>query len=49
MALENGLDPDDPDNEEEIDDLYSMEKEDWMEYYAVLFEEDDLDEEIIEL
>lgn len=49
VALENGLDPDNPDNEEEINDLYSMEKEDWMEYYAVLFEEDDLDEEIIEL
>lgn len=49
VAQENGLDPDNPDNEEEINDLYSMEKEDWMEYYAVLFEEDDLDEEIIEL
>lgn len=49
VALENGLDPDNPDNEEEINDLYSMEKEDWMEYYAILFEEDDLDEEIIEL
>ena len=49
VAKESGLDPDDPDNEEEIDDLYRMEREDWIEYYAVLFEEDDLDEEIIEL
>ena len=49
VAQENELDPDNPDNEEEINELYYLEKEDWINYYAILFEEDDLDEEIIEL
>jgi predicted DNA-binding protein (MmcQ/YjbR family) len=49
VAQENELDPDNPDNEEEINELYHMEKEDWIDYYAILFEEDDLDEEIVEI
>ena len=49
VAQENELDPDNPDDEEEINELYCIEKEDWIDYYAVLFEEDDLDEEIVEI
>lgn len=49
IAEEVELNPDDPDNEEEIDDLYNEERESWIEYYAILFEEDDLDEEIVEI
>lgn len=49
VAQENELDPDNPDNKEEINELYHMEKEDWVDYYAIPFEEDDLDEEIVEI
>lgn len=50
VAEEEGLDPNDEDNYPEIDELYNEEKESWMEYYAVLTEEDDLEgEEMCEL
>ena len=50
VAENNNLDPDDENNESEIDELYNEEKESWMEYYAILTEEDDLeDEEMFEL
>lgn len=39
VACENGLDPDD--DEKEIDQLYNEELENWIEYYAVLTEEDE--------
>lgn len=45
VAENNNLDPDDESNASEIDELYNEEKESWMEYYAVLTEEDDLEEE----
>ena len=50
VAENNNLDPEDESNESEIDELYNEEKESWMEYYAVLTEEDDLEgEEMYEL
>ena len=50
VAENNNLDPDDENNKSEIDELYNEEKESWMEYYAVLTKEDDLeDEEMFEL
>ena len=45
VAENNNLDPDDESNASEIDELYNEEKESWMEYYVVLTEEDDLEEE----
>lgn len=47
VAEENNLDPDDPNNYQEIDELYNQEIESWIDYYAVLASKDkDLDEEI---
>ena len=45
IAEANDLDPDDEDNYDEISELYNEEVESWIEYYAVLTEEDDLEEE----
>ena len=51
IAEDNNLDPDDEDNFEEIDELYNEEIESWIEYYAVLTEDDDeiSEEELYEL
>lgn len=51
VAEDNNLDPDDEDNFEEIDELYNEEIESWIEYYAVLTEEDTetTEEELYEL
>lgn len=50
VAETNNLDPDDENDELEINALYDDAKESWMEYYVVLTEEDDLeDEEMFEL
>lgn len=45
VAEQEGLDPNDKDNEADIDSAYNEERESWMEYYAVLTEEDTLEEE----
>lgn len=51
VAEDNNLDPDDENNFEEIDELYNEEIESWIEYYAVLTEDDDeiSEEELYEL
>lgn len=51
VACENGLDPDDEKNEKEIDELYNEELENWIEYYAILTEEDEetSEEELFEI
>lgn len=51
VAENNNLDPEDENDESEIDELYNEEKESWMEYYAVLTEEDTeiTEEELYEL
>lgn len=46
IAKQNELDP--CEDSDEIDELYQQEIDDWIEYYAVLTEEDDLDPEDIE-
>ena len=45
IADEEGLDYEE--DEDEINEMYNDEKESWMEYYAVLTEEDDLEDEEI--
>ena len=45
IADEEGLDYEEDENE--INEMYNDEKESWMEYYAVLTEEDDLEDEEI--
>lgn len=47
IAVEEDLDEED--DELEIDEIYTEEREDWIEYYAVLTEEDDLEESEIVL
>lgn len=42
IAVEEGLDEED--DELEIDEIYAEARESWIEYYAVLTEEDDLEE-----
>ena len=47
VADEEGLDYEE--DEDEINEIYEDEKESWMEYYAVLTEEDTLEEDMFEL
>lgn len=47
IAAEEDLDEED--DELEIDEIYTEEREDWIEYYAVLTEEDELEENEIVL
>lgn len=47
IADEEGLDYEE--DEDEINEMYEDEKESWMEYYAVLTEEDTLEEGMFEL
>ena len=51
VAEANDLDPDDEDNYDAILELYNEERESWIEYYAVLTEEDTetTEEELYEL
>lgn len=51
IAEDSNLDPDDEDNYDEILEAYNEEMESWIEYYAVLTEDDDeiSEEELYEL